>query len=137
MCVNFCVGSLSLPPECSEELKPVHLFFDHNEHFMHTVRRVWERRRKQPCLFGQIGKIDTVTSISYPLQAADLLAWIVNRRKPHAEEEFIDTLRISLILMIEHPSMFYDLRAIFDQYPDGKLRPGPKELNRRTFLNTT
>ncbi|MGA2965104.1 MAG: DUF3800 domain-containing protein [Terriglobales bacterium] len=126
MCVNFCVGGLYLPKECVDEEKPVLLFFDRNEKFMHTVRRVWERRKKRPGKFGQIGTIRQISSVHYPLQIADLLAWIVNRQRPHVQEQFVDSLRMMAILTVEHPSLRYDLETIFDHYPEGKLRPGAK-----------
>jgi hypothetical protein len=126
ICVNSCVGGLALPRECVGERRPVQLYFDRNEKFMHRVRRVWERRKRQPGKFSQIDTIEKISSRHYALQAADLLAWIANRQKLHRQEAFVDSLRVMAILMIEHPSLRYDLETIFDHYPDGKLRLGTK-----------
>jgi hypothetical protein len=128
MCVNFCVMGLHLPMECAGEKKPILLYFDEKEKFMHTVRRVWERRRKQPGRFRQIRSIEKVKEkekrTCYPLQLADLLAWIKNRHKPHARETFVDTLRVGALLAIKHCSLYYDLDKILEHYPDGRLIKG-------------
>jgi hypothetical protein len=124
MCVNFCVGAFHLPMECADEKKPVLLYFDRKERFMHTIRRVWERRRKQPGKFRQIAAIENVDSRCYPLQVADLLAWIKNRQRPHAQESFVDSLRVAALLMVKHSSLYYDLDKIVEHYPRGILRPG-------------
>jgi hypothetical protein len=118
MCVNFCVMGLHLPMVCANERKPILLCFDRKEKFMHTVRRVWERRRKQPGKFRQIRTIDKIDSRSYPLQVADLLAWIKNRSRPHAQEAFVDSLRVAALLMIKHSSVYYDLERVFEHYPN-------------------
>jgi len=128
MCVNFCVGGLHLPIQCADERKPVVLYFDRNEKFMHTVRRVWDRwKKKQGTKFRQIATIENVDSEYYPLQAADLLAWIANRQRPHGQDQIVDVLKMAAILMIKHPSLYYDLDKILEHYPDGTLKPGPKE----------
>ena len=124
MCVNFCVGGLQLPLDCAGERNPIVLYFDQKEEFMHTVSRVWERRRKQPGKFRQIRSIEKITSECYPLQLADMLAWIKNRHKPHAQESFVDTLRVSALLMIKGSSLHYELDKILEHYPNGELIPG-------------
>jgi len=131
ICVNFCVGGLHLPLDCSGEEQPILLYFDRNEKFMRTVRRVWERRRKEPGGFKQIRSIETVTRRCYPLQLADMLAWVRNRntRTPHAQEAFVDTLRLLATAMIKHCYMDYDLRKIREHYPNGKLKQGSTEAD--------
>ena len=68
------VGGLDLPMECANEIKPVLLYFDHGEKFMRTVRRPWEKwKRQRGSLFRQIRSIEHTDSEYYPIQAADIL----------------------------------------------------------------
>ena len=124
MCVNFCVGGLHLPIECQGESKPVLLYFDRNEQFMHKVNRVWVQQKKRSgTLFSQIRNITAVDSTKYPIQAADLLAWIENKEARGEDYPFKAMLRLSRILMIEHVICIYDYRHILLDYPNGRLKP--------------
>jgi hypothetical protein len=59
----------------------VGVFFDENEPFEHTVRRVWQERRRRPgTIFHQISQIGSVNSRYVPaIQIADLIAWTAHR----------------------------------------------------------
>jgi len=124
MCANFCVGGLHLPIEYQEESKPVLLYFDRNERFMHKVNRVWVRHKKRRgTLFSQIRNIIAVDSTKYAIQAADLLAWIENKEARGEDYPFKAMLRFSRILMIEHFIRIYDYESILLDYPNGRLKP--------------
>ena len=123
-CAQFLCWGLQLPLDCAGERNPIVLYFDQKEEFMRTVRRVWERRRKQPGKFRQIRSIEKITSECYPLQLADTLAWIKNRHRPHAQESFVDTVRVSALLMIKGSSLYYELDKILEHYPNGELIQG-------------
>ena len=120
ICVNFCVGGLDLPMECANEIKPVLLYFDHGEKFMRTVRRPWEKwKRQRGSLFRQIRSIEHTDSEYYPIQAADILAWVVNHAHRGIYDEF---LGISSVLMIKHFSECYNYDKIIENYPSGRLK---------------
>jgi hypothetical protein len=121
ICVNFCVGGLRLPLECANEAKPILLYFDKNEPFMHKINRVWQRRRKiRNTFFRQIRTIKNVDSEYYPIQAADILAWIMNHSHRGIHDEFFE---LASVLAIRHFSECYDYDQIIADYPMGWLRP--------------
>jgi Protein of unknown function (DUF3800) len=86
ICVNHCVGGLQLTDERPEdESINLHLFFDQNERFLNTVNKVWLQTKKQQRGWPhQVRAIETRTESDYGIQAADLLAWIVNRQRSEA-----------------------------------------------------
>jgi hypothetical protein len=123
ICVNFCVGGLRLPLSCGNEPKPVLLYFDKNEPFMHKINRVWQRKRKiANTLFSQIRTIEKADSRCFPIQAADILAWIVNHSDRGLEDAFLD---ISSVIAIRHSRLRYDYEKIVEHYPPplGWLKP--------------
>ncbi len=124
MCVNFCVGGLRLPPECAGERKPILLYFDNNEPFMHKVNRVWQRyRRRRGTLFRQIGTIENVDSEYYPVQTADMLAWIVNRKHLGRRDALVNACAACAAIAVDGSEKVYTYDTILEDYPDGTLRP--------------
>jgi hypothetical protein len=126
ICVNFCVGGLSLPTESMNDRKPVSLYFDRGEKFMRKVRRVWERRRNcKGTVFYQIGTIDTVDREYYPLQAADMIAWTYDQEQRGLLEGGC-LLQVSLVLCVKCVTAVYDYARIIDKYPTGRLKQTPQ-----------
>jgi hypothetical protein len=123
ICVNFCVGGLRLPLVCANERKPVLLYFDVNEPFMHKINRVWQRKRKiENTLFSQIRTIKSANSEYFHIQAADILAWIVNHSDRGIEDIFLD---ISSMTAIRHSRLRYDYDKIMEHYPPPLGWPKP------------
>jgi len=121
MCVNVCVGGLHLPLECANEIRPILLYFDRGEKFMHKINRVWQRRKRlRGTLFGQIRSIEPANAEYYPIQAADILAWIVNHADRQIHNEFLDA---ASVIAIRRFSECYDYEKIVADYPMGWLRP--------------
>lgn len=82
ICVDYCVGGLKLTADqLASEQQPILLYFDRGERFMHTVNCVWEQFRKNRKGWPrQIKDIISADRSKYlPIQAADMLAWIINR----------------------------------------------------------
>jgi hypothetical protein len=85
LCVNYCVGRLSLTAEQLADQHPILLYFDRKETFLRTIYPVWCIARKKKSGWPmQVGNIIAVDNSYYPIQAADLLAWIVNRVRRRA-----------------------------------------------------
>jgi hypothetical protein len=65
------------------------LYFDRNEPFEHQIRRVWEKRKgKHPGPLQFVSQIGSVCQEKvYGVQAADLLAWHINRSHTHDDPE--------------------------------------------------
>lgn len=128
--VNYCVGGLHLPEDCAGEARPVVLYFDRNEAFMHKVNRVWLKKRKlQGTLFRQIRDIIPADSEHVPIQAADMLAWIVNHQFNDDLRQLSGVpslLKISSVIAIEHFCTTYNYEKILEDYPTGRLRAGAK-----------
>lgn len=124
ICVNFCVGSVQLPKECADEKRPLILYFDRNEMFMHKVNRVWLNRRQQPgTLHSRIRNIIATDAITdYPIQVADMLAWIANRSVRDVEYLEREAFKFASVLMIEPLNRVYDYDQILLRYPHGRLK---------------
>lgn len=139
MCVDFCVGGLRLTQEqLRSEPRPILLYFDRNETFLRHVDRVWRRGQKKktgwPWQVRNIIQADR--SEYYPIQAADMIGWIVTRcrsdaattgvSQPEPTLAFSDQIdkhqRLfhSTWLMVNHHMKWYDnARQIIDRYPNG------------------
>lgn len=137
-CVNYCVGGLQLTEEqLQSEPRPILLYFDRNEGFLHTVNRVWERHRKKKTGWpSQVRNIIPADRFEYfPIQAADMLAWIVNRcrrdalargeAQPYQRLIFSDEidqykqLFASAWIMVDHHMRWYDDPQQFTVRPFG------------------
>ena len=126
MCVNHCVGGLQLKAEKLEgEPITLHLFFDRNEPFLNTVNQVWLQQKKRKNGWPhQVRDIQFVDDTCPGIQAADLLAWILNRhrseafargdRQPTESLSFADDLDRQVYLffhawmMVDHHMKVYD-----------------------------
>jgi hypothetical protein len=118
ICVNFCVGGLQFTVEELSEEKPILLYFDRNEGFMNSIHQVWSKKRRRPKSWPkQIRSIATTNSSCFPIQAADLIAWIVNRRHIKGHDE--SYLYFSTFMMIEHFTILYDYERIVQDYRNG------------------
>ena len=123
ICVNFCVGGLALPEGCTGEPKPIILYFDQNENFMHKVNRVWQRWKKQNgTFFSYIDDIKKADNSAPPVQLADMLAWISNNRALGRSYSLKEFLELPSVLMIEHVRRTYHYETIQEIYPNGALR---------------
>lgn len=94
LCVDGSVGSLGYKDE--KDL-PIVLYFDQGEEFRKHIQRVWEaaRARKREWRYrrprGWVWQVERIASAdsreSCGLQAADLLAWLVNRHHSVSRDE--------------------------------------------------
>lgn len=116
ICANFCVGGLHITPEeQGKDYRCILLYFDRDEPFMHTVNRVWLRRRKQRGFMRQIlNIIPTDREESFPVQAADFLAWGINRH--YCEPEKQAWRLFAPVIAIEHFTALYDYDRIAKEY---------------------
>ena len=125
ICVQFCVGGLTPQPGDLDGPKPISIFFDINEPFMHHVRRVWEkaRGRRSPsrnakAWFNQISTIaPAVSSDILALQAADFLAWCVRRHHQFGDEEWL--YFSATIVGANNYMELFDYNRIMEKYPNG------------------
>ncbi len=139
ICVDYCVGSLQLTKQqLASEPKPILLYFDRKEKFMHTVNRVWLQGKKHPT--GRPSQVRNIIvadrSYYYPIQAADMLGWIINRNRLNAArrgkaqpyqrlvfDEQLDKYEAMFVqtwFMIWHFMQWYDEpQKIVKRYPNG------------------
>ncbi len=125
ICVNYCVGGLQLTEEELSLPKPILLYFDRGEPFMHTINRVWEKATHGGEYFGtkrgwpyQIRNIIPADRSYLPIQAADFLAWSVNRC--HCTGDVLGSaFALSAKLMVQHFTWVYDYDEIVKDYPNG------------------
>jgi hypothetical protein len=118
ICVNFCVGGLQFAAEELVEPEPIQLYFDRNERFINSLHQVWSKGRRRPRSWPrQVRSIATTDSNCYPIQAADFLAWIVNRH--HLKEGNEPHYYWAVFLAIEHRTGLYDYKRIVEEYPEG------------------
>jgi hypothetical protein len=92
--VDQCVGGLQFLAEDLAEPKPLTLYFDKSEPFFHTIDSVWRRSRKAAEIYGgwprQMKNIyEADHRVTYPLQAADLLARVVQRHYTRPDHEWL------------------------------------------------
>lgn len=110
ICSNFCVGGLALPKKY-EFL----LYFDKNEAFMKQVYRVWNHLKNKPTQrprwVEQTRNILPVDSGYYGIQAADFIAWSVNRE--HALGDYPQWAMFAKILA---EWKLYDYDALVEEY---------------------
>lgn len=121
ICVNFCFGGPNLPPDYAGRERCILLHFDRGEKFMHTVNRVWQKFKKEPNAGWPRQVLDIVSTNAvscYPIQAADILAWITNRYHRDADC-WNGWLFMSTYLTINHSVALYDYSRISREYPKG------------------
>jgi len=112
ICANYTVGGLRVPKG-----EDVILYFDRNEEFLHQVNRVWLKlkKRKDSGWARQTRGIIPVDSSQYAIQAADFIAWTMNREQTHGDYAEWTT---SAKMLSE--SKLYDYDAIVEQYANDK-----------------
>jgi len=112
ICVNYCVGGLAVPKD-----HEVMLYFDRGEPFMKQINRVWlrQRRLRKPGWAQQTRNIIPVDSGTYAIQAADFIAWSVNREQTHGDYP----QRAFSAKMISDWKL-YDYAAIVERYANDK-----------------
>ena len=117
ICVNFCIGGLQLSPADFDSPKPIDLFFDRKETFLKTIYAVWDQAKNKTQTKGwpkQIGDIKSVDSkTTFPVQAADMFAWIVHRH--HTGPNNHPWYHASFLLA-EHYSKIYNYEKIVAEY---------------------
>jgi hypothetical protein len=81
LCVDFCLGGLTIPDADAGREDVVSLVFDRKEPFQRCVYNLWARNRRcrRQGWPRQVRAIQTGSSSDPGLQAADLIAWTVNR----------------------------------------------------------
>jgi len=132
ICVDFCVGGLYLTADDLAEPGPIIIHFDGNERFLRYIYRAWQlaRRRNPKAEWArQIRDVRSVRGELPEIQAADLLAWIVNRYHTQEDNAF---WAASTIVMAKHISQIYDCDGLLRVYdstgmrsdrPQGNFRP--------------
>jgi len=125
MCVDFCAGGLQLTEEELSLPKPILLYFDRGEPFMHTINRVWEKATNGGTYFGtrrgwpyKILNIIPANRSYSPIQAADLIAWSINRYRCTGDA-IGQAFATSALLMVQHYGRVYDYDEILSEYPNG------------------
>ena len=131
LCVDGSVGSLGYKDE--KDL-PIVLYFDRGEEFRKHLQNVWDKARAQkrdwryrrprgwPWQIDAIRGLDSRSSCG--IQAADLLAWIVNRHEtlsrdavaPNSERAVAERWAISTNLFFKHVHKLFDYRYILKRY---------------------
>ena len=116
ICANFTVGGLAVPKE-----HEIILYFDRNEAFMHQVNRVWvhlKNKKNSPPWVRQTRNVLPVDSGYYGIQAADFIAWSLNR-----EQTVGDYPQWALAAkFLCHGWKLYDYDAIVERYANDQWR---------------
>jgi hypothetical protein len=92
LCVDFCVGGLSIPTEDLGKHDVITMKFDQGEPFRKHVYRVWQEGRKSPAggWPRQVREIQPANSALTPgLQVADLFAWALNRQDRRLDQPLL------------------------------------------------
>ena len=80
-----------------------HLYFDQNEPYEKEIYREWEDPDKRSPVMKLISGIDRIDMrTSYPMQAADYLAWLTNRKWASGSEEANIRRILSAPMMAEY-----------------------------------
>jgi hypothetical protein len=131
LCVDGSVGSLGYKDE--KDL-PIVLYFDRGEEFRKHIQVVWNKARPQKREWryrrprGWPWQIDAIQALdshsSCGIQAADLLAWIVNRHQtlsrdsvaPESERAVAERWAISTNLFFKHVHKLFDHAYLLKRY---------------------
>ncbi len=138
ICVDYCIGSLQLSKEeLASEPRPILLYFDRNEEFRRTINNVWLKYKKRKNGWpSQVRDICTADRSDYPIQAADMLGWIINKvrtqtartKKPQPYQRLVfagnlnkyECMFVQTWFMIQHYMKCYgDPQQIITRYPNG------------------
>jgi len=116
ICVNFTVGGLAIPTG-----EQAILYFDRNEEFLHKVNRVWLKKRKRKKTnigwVRQVTNIIPVDSAQYAIQAADVVAWTMNRKFTVGDYREL-TFRTQFLCQLNCAE--YDYNALIERYANDK-----------------
>jgi len=114
--VNFCIGGLAVPS--GHDLL---LCFDKNEEFMKQIYRVWRHLKAKPKgrtgWVAQTRNIFNVNRGYCGIQAADFVAWSLNREHTHRGYEHW-TMGAKLLCLPDFK--LYDYDAIVEGYANDK-----------------
>jgi hypothetical protein len=127
ICVDHCVGNSFRHPQFSAE--GIKILFDHSEEFEPILRAAWheEVTGARTWWAKDVVSIEPVDMReSYPLQAADLLAWTANRYHTHGHNDRFGRNFFHLAMANAQCFAYYDeseLRNTFNL--DGTMRQGP------------
>jgi hypothetical protein len=134
ICVNAVIGRFVVP---THEDFPISLYFDRNEEFMKHVERVWRKsRRKGRISSGWPWQVANIKAIqaddinhSYPLQAADLIAWVCRRHRtfalehpgvvPRGWDDWDMSLTAMALISTRHVESDHSYESIVKAYPNG------------------
>jgi hypothetical protein len=128
LCVDYCCGT-ALPDKYGRpggEHSRVIFYFDHEEPFLHTIDRVWRKGRKSRSGWPtQIEQVLAVIAEKVPaLQAADVLAWIVNGHYKGDTRARALFQSIKLFSLLSHAMYrYYDYEQILRQYGNHPSEP--------------
>jgi len=92
LCVDFCLGGLSISAEDIGLSGTVSVKFDQNEPFQRWMDRVWRRARKNPRAGWprQVQSIEKASPVGHPgMQLADMFAWALNRHQTRKDEPLL------------------------------------------------
>jgi hypothetical protein len=120
ICVRFCVNQMPYDIDIVSggDRPQFVLFFDRNEKFLHTIKRVWDRHKKKPEAGWpkQINLITDGNSMEMrPFQAADMFAWVVNKHNRGESSPYA----IATFLVTAHYSFLFDYNKIKEIFPNG------------------
>jgi hypothetical protein len=125
LCVDFCLGGLSIPAEDLAKDNTVTVKFDNNEPFLRCMDRVWRKARKNPQSGWphQVQDIQSASALGNPgMQVADMFVWALNR---HQCREDAPLLFSASFMSIRHSA------CIWDGNPDFAPRRALLELRSR------
>ena len=112
LCTGFCFHRLPIDLDSQLEHPEVILVFDRGEPFLDTVNRGWNRYKNLP----DAGWPKQIKEIKFgraanlcPMQAADLVAWTINK---HVRTPDGYPGALGAIIMISHQVMIYDYETI-------------------------
>ena len=125
ICVNFC---FQLPRDIDEpdrQYPEIVLVFDMNECFQRMITRVWQDvkshneagwpKQVRDIVSRARELISTGSSNNCPMQAADMIAWIMNNLQINPERTA--AWNIAMVAMIEHHFTAYDYTKLIEEYP--------------------
>jgi len=127
ICVKFCVTRMPVDLDSIHASPEIALIFDRSEPFLHTIHRNWQDFKNDPDagwprqMKHIVTKDREIVSMGnsniYPLQAADLLAWTMNRN--HRASVNGPSWALVPSLAAEHHSKTYDYTSLMREFPNG------------------
>jgi hypothetical protein len=126
ICVNYCFKIPSQDIDEPGKTRPeLVMVFDRNECFQRMIYRVWQDFKSQrdagwpkqvrDVLSRDRELVAVGTSNACPMQAADMIAWIMNNRQINPQRTA--AWDYAAVIMVEHHSTFYDYRRLIEEYP--------------------